>query len=159
MKSISWVALPVLAVFFAASPVLRGRPQSNPHDLSSQIEVFQNYSKDFRAMEQSLKGEDLEVLFDLDHTATAAEDRLYAANAALQMYDSVPSPPDRVQVGRILKEKLLAYYSWVFDQDVTRTTGVLTFVKIPAAAQLGLRMKDDLRAAKERLDVIAESLH
>ena len=152
------VALAVLTVLVAVSQVLVGQAQPNQHDLSSQIKAFANYSKDFRAMQEPLKGQDWEVMLDLDHTATTAEDRLYAVNAALQMYDSISSQSDRVNVRRILKEQLLDYYSWVFDQDVTRTTGVLTFVRVPAAAQLGLRMKDDMRAAKEKLDSIVGSL-
>jgi hypothetical protein len=153
------VALAVLGVLIAMSPVLLGQAEPNQHDLSSQIKTFANYSKDFRAMQEPLKGQqDLEVLFDLDHTATSAEERMYAANAALQMYDSISSASDRAKVKGILKEQLLDYYSWVFDQDVTRTAGVLTFIKVPAAAQLGLRMRDDMRAAKEKLDTIAASL-
>jgi hypothetical protein len=141
-----------------SSSAVMGKAQSSNHDLSPQIKSFENYSKDFKAMEQPLKGQDLEVLFDLDHTATTAGDRLYAANAALEMYDGISFQPDRLRAKRILKEKLLDYYSWAFDQDVTRTAGVLTFVKIPAAAQLGLRMKDDMRTTKEKLDAIAASL-
>lgn len=150
--------LAVLTVLIAVSPVLLGQAQPNQHDLSEQIKTFENYSKDFRAMQEPLKGQDLEVLFDLDHTATTEEDRLYAANAALQIYDSISSPSDRAKAKVILKERLLNYYSWVFDKDVTRTAGVLAFVKVPAAAQLGLRMRDDMRAAKEKLNTIAASL-
>jgi hypothetical protein len=153
------VVLTAFAILVAISfPVLIGKAQSSNHDLSPLIKSFENYTKDFRAMEQPLKGQDLEVLFDLDHTATTAEDRLYAVEAALEMYDGISSQPDRLKAKRILKEKLLDYYSWAFDQDVTRTAGVLAFVKIPAAAQLGLRMKDDMRTAKEKLDAISSSL-
>jgi hypothetical protein len=139
-------------------PALLGKAQSSDHDLSPQIKVFENYNKDFKAMEQPLKGQDLEILFDLDHTALAAEDRLYAANAALEIYDSISSQPDRLRAKRILKEKLLDYYSWAFDQDATRTAGAITFTRLPAVAQLGLRMEDDMRTTKKKLDAIAASL-
>jgi hypothetical protein len=35
---------------------------------------------------------------------------------------------------------------------------MLSFVKVPAIAQAGLKMKDDMRLAKETLDTIAASL-
>ena len=159
---VAWALLGIalLATFPAR---LRGRAensqsQSNPHDLSARVTAFGNYVKDFRAMEKPLQGEELEVLRFLDQVATTAEDRLGAANTLLQMYDSISCKPDRVRAKRILKAQL-DYYSWVFDSEVTRVTGGLTFVKVPAAAQIGLRMKDDLRAAKEKLDAIAASVN
>jgi len=78
-------------------------------------------------------------------------------DAELQMYDTISCKPDRAKAKRILKGQL-GYYSWLFDSEVTRTTGGLTFPKVPAAAQMGLRMKDDLRAAKDKLDAISASL-
>lgn len=152
----------LVAVVVGAAPWLSGqaanlRSQSSPHDLNAQMKVFESYSKDFRAMQQPSHGEELEVLLFLDQVATIAEERLYAANAALHMYDGISCNPDRLKAKGILKEQL-EYYSWAFDSEVTRTTGSLTFVKVPAAAQAGLRMKDDLRATKEKLDSIAASL-
>jgi hypothetical protein len=35
---------------------------------------------------------------------------------------------------------------------------MLSFVKVPAIAQTGLKMKDDMRAAKAKLDSITDSL-
>jgi len=133
------------------------RLQSSPHDLSPQLNAFQNYSKDFREMLKASHGEEFEVVDLLDHVATTAEDRLDATAAMLQMYDNISSKSHRARVKPILK-KQLAMYSWLFDQETSRTAGALTFVKAPAAAQMGLRMKDDLRAAKEKLDAIAASL-
>ena len=153
------VVLSTLSLSAAFSfSVLIGKAQSGSHDLSPQIKSFENYSKDFRAMRTPVTGEDWEALVDLDDTAFRTEDRLHAANAALEMYDAISSQPDRLRAKRILKERLLDYYSWAFDQDATRTAGLLTFVKIPAAAQLGLKMKEDLRAAKETIDAITASL-
>ncbi|MFZ0819426.1 MAG: hypothetical protein WAM91_05110 [Candidatus Acidiferrales bacterium] len=130
----------------------------NPHDLSAQIKSFANFSKDFRAMQEPVRGIDFDTLHDLDNMATNEEDRLFAANGALQLFDSITCQQDRVSARRILKDQLLDYYSWVFDHDITTISGLLTFVKIPAAAQLGLRMKDEMRAAKEKIDAIAASL-
>jgi hypothetical protein len=133
------------------------RSQSNPHDLSAQVTVFGNYSKDFREMEKTMQGQEFEVLVFLDRQATTAEDRMYAANAMLRMYDGIACNQDRVDAKRILKGQL-DYYVWQMDSEATRTAGGLTFAKVPAASQTGLRMKDDLRAAKNKLEAIAASL-
>jgi hypothetical protein len=152
----------IAVLVLCANPLLYGQVVTshsppNPHDLSSQVKAFDDYSKDFRAMQQPAQGEALQLLFFLDQVATTAQDRLYAANAALKMYDGISCKPDRVRAKRILKDQLESY-SWVFDSEVTRTSGGLTFVKVPAAAQTGLRMKDDLRSAKQKLDAIVASL-
>lgn len=150
----------ILCAFF--TPLLRaqvGSPnvQSNSHDLSAMVNVFENYVKDFRGMEQAARGEDFEILANLENAAMIAEERVFAANAELQMYDGISCATDRMKAKRILKEQL-KYYVWVFDSEVTRTNGGLTFVKAPAEAQTGLRMKDDMRATKEKFDAILASL-
>src|SRR5580700_12825 len=129
----------------------------NPHDLTKLEQSFSNYSKDFREMLKATQGEGFEIVNDLDHTATTAEDRLGAAGAMLKMYDNISCNSDRAMVKPILKREL-AMYSWLFDQETGRTAGALTFVKVPAAAQMGLQMKDELRDAKEKLTAIAASL-
>ncbi len=157
-KILSLVALVFLVMQPTGGQVAGSHPFPKLHALGPQVKLFNNYSKDFEAMEEPLHhGEELEVLQFLDQAAKTAEDRLYALDAELRMYDSVSCKPDRDNLKIILKGQL-EYYSWVFDSEVTRVTGGLTFIKMPAAAQTGLRMKDDLRAAKGKLDAIAASL-
>ncbi len=152
-------ALVTLCVVPIAAPSNRLGVQADlrQHDLGVQLKTFSNYSKDFRALEDSLHGEDLQAVQFLDGVATTAEDRLDAASAMLEMYDSISCKPDRSGVRPILKNYLDGY-SWLMDHEADRTAGFLQFAKVPAAAQLGLRMKDDLRAAKTKLDEIAVSL-
>lgn len=155
------IALVLLGAFSFVTPLdtADSRAQANPNDLTAQVTAFENYSKDFTAMEQPLKhGEELQILQFLDQVARTAEDRLYGAKFGLEMYDSISCKPDRAKARRILKDQL-GFYSFLFESEVTRTASGLTFVKTPAAAQLGLKMKDDLRTAKEKLDAIAASLH
>jgi hypothetical protein len=130
---------------------------SSQRNLDTQVKTFSNYSKDLRALEDSLHGEDLQAVEFLDATATRAEDRLDAAKTMLDMYDNISCKPDRDKVRLVLKEHL-AMYSWLMDHEADRTAGFLQFAKVPAAAQLGLRMKDDMRAAKGKLDEIGTSL-
>jgi hypothetical protein len=150
LAAIIWAAFPVRAQ--DSEPRLL-----KEHALGPKVKMFNNYSKDFEAMEQPLHGEELQVVEFLEQVAKTAEDRLYALDAQLRMYDSVSCKDDRAKVKNILKGQL-DYYSWLFDSEIKRTTGGLTYSKIPVAAQEGLRMKDDLRAAKEKLDAISASL-
>jgi hypothetical protein len=148
------LALVVFVVFsFPTAQAVNAK--SGSHDLSATVKAFENHVKDFRAMQQAAQGEQLAVLTDLEHVAAIAEERAYAANSELQMYDSISC--DRAKARAILKEQL-EYYVWVFNIEVTRTTSELTFVKAPAAAQIGLKMKDDLQAAKEKFDEILAGL-
>jgi hypothetical protein len=118
---------------------------------------FVNYDKDFNAMLAPLHGEDWETLSELNTIAKLEEQRLIGASATLQMYNSISTAEDRLNAKPVLLA-LLGYYSGALDGDITYAAGVLTFVKVPAAAQLGLQMKDSMRAAKEKLDTIAASL-
>jgi hypothetical protein len=125
------------------------------------VQVFENYSRDFehfRAIQQPTHSEEVEVLLLLDQVAATAVERLQAANAALKMYEAILCKPDRAKAARFLKGQL-EYYSWAFGSEVTRTTAVLNFGKVPATvAQTGLQMNHALQSAKEKLDTIAASL-
>ena len=148
-------AVTVAIILLEAVP-LRLAAQSSG-SLESQMHLFSDHSKDFRAMGSSLSGEEWQEIDFLSDVATSAEERLYAVGAMLDMYAAVSSPTDRPKVKSILK-KQLDYYSWQMDNEADRTAGSLQFAKKPAVAQLGLKMKDDLRATKRKLDAIAASL-
>ena len=157
LRGASLVALG--ALLFETFPTRLGgqAASSPPHDLSAQVKAFSNYSKDFRALEGSLHGEEWQEVDFLDGIATTAAETFEAANTMLDMYDSISCKPDRAKVRPILK-KHLDYYSRNMDWEADRSAGSLQFAKVPAVAQMGLRMKDDLRAAKEKLDAIGGSL-
>jgi hypothetical protein len=57
----------------------------------------------------------------------------------------------------IVKDQL-QYYSKETEVDIEQTNIDLAYVKSTAAAQLGLRMKDDLRDVKETLDSMERTL-
>ena len=109
-------------------------------------------------MLQASNSKDVEIMRELDHMATTAEDRLDAAGAMLEIYDQISCGSDKARVKPLLK-KQLAMLSWLFSEEAKRAAGALTFVEIPAAAQLGLSMKDALRAASEKLEAIEASLN
>jgi hypothetical protein len=65
----------------AAQPDVGSPSKSTSHDLSAIGKTFDNYSKDFRAMEQPLgHGDELLALESLDQVATTAEDRVSAGS-------------------------------------------------------------------------------
>lgn len=127
------------------------------NSLSAQMNLFPDYSKDFRAMESSLTGEEWQEVDFLSDVATATEERLYAVDAMLDMYATVSCPTDREKLRSMVK-KQLGFYSWQMANEADRTAGSLQFAKKPAVAQMGLKMKDDMRATKRKLDAIAASL-
>ncbi len=153
------VAAILSAVLLATFPnCLSGQAGVLPSNSLRRLEkTFSTYSKDFRALEDSLRGDELQEVQFLEGVAATAEDRLHAANAMLEIYGNVSCKPDREKVKSILKEQL-DYYSWQMGNEADRSAGSLQFAKTPAVAQMGLKMKDDLRVAKGKLDEIAASL-
>jgi hypothetical protein len=149
----------IAALLLAVFPKLVGGQAGNSpsHPFSVLEKTFSNYSKDFRALEGQLHGDEWQEVDFLDGVAATAEDRLHAANAIFEMYNNISCAPDRVKVKPILKE-LLDYYSWQMGNEADRSAGSLQFAKMPAVVQMGLKMKDDLRTAKNRLDEVATSL-
>lgn len=66
------------------------------------------------------------------------------------------SEADRATARVALKNRL-GYYAHLLDVAVDQATKQLTLTNLPATAEAGLRMRDELRAAKNKLDAIAAS--
>jgi hypothetical protein len=145
----------IVATFSSFSA--KGQSKVNPHDLEPQVKLFDNYSKDFSSMEQPAHGDEFEALNFYQGIAAMAEDRMAAANAELKMYDLLGCPADRIIVRSILVDRLKEL-AWLFDTETSRAAGALKFLTAPAEAQEAVRLKDDLRAGKERLQSLIESL-
>jgi hypothetical protein len=155
-----WVAIIALGlILFAALPVRPSelRAAVSSRNLSALEKTFANYSKDFRALEKDQQGVEFWEIEFLDGVAATAEDRLHAASAMLEMYRIISCGPDREKATPILKDQL-AYYAWQMGNESDRSAGSLQFTKMPAVAQMGLKMKDDLRAAQSQLEEIGASL-
>ncbi len=84
-------------------------------------------------------------------------DRMDSASTIMQMYETVLCKEDRTSLVPIVKDQL-QYYSKETEVDIEQTNIDLAYVKSTAAAQLGLRMKDDLRDVKETLDSMERTL-
>lgn len=62
------------------------------------------------------------------------------------------------EVTKAALKNRLGFYSYMLGLEADQATGQLAFAKLPAIAQAGIRIRDDLRAAKSKLDEIAVSL-
>ena len=72
----------------------------------------------------------------------------------LNVYDNMKCEPGREVAKATLKNRL-GFYSHLLDVEAGLAAKQLALVNRPATAQAGQRIKDDLRAAKNKLDEIA----
>jgi hypothetical protein len=126
-------------------------------EMTPEVKKYENYVTDFHAAEQDEKGENFETADFLQSTSLLAEERVLALDYTSAMYKSIPSTNDRGKAARIVKEQL-EYYARQFDSEATRVAEMLKFVKVPATIQLGIKLKEDLRTTKDKLDKISASL-
>ena len=148
-----------LALLFVVSSTLQAQTyQAKSSEMAPEIKKYGDYVTDFHAAEQNETGEEFETTDFLQGVSTLAEERVLALDFTLAMYKSISSTDDRAKAAKILKEQL-DYYSWQFNKEAVRIAEMLKFVKVPATIQLGLKLKEDMRATKDKLDKIAASLH
>src|SRR5260370_37723391 len=94
----------------------------------------------------------------LQTTSSLAFERVLALNFTLRVCRSISCTADRKQAKDILRQQLFDA-TFKFENDGDRIVQMLVFIEIPATAQLGLKLKDDMRATKDKLDNIAASLN
>jgi hypothetical protein len=95
---------------------------------------------------------------DYLHTTSAlAFERLLALTFTVRVYRSISCIADRKQAKDILQQQLFDT-AFRFQNDGDRVAQMLVFIEVPSTAQLGLKLKDDMRATKDKLDKIAASL-
>jgi hypothetical protein len=145
-----------LGLSFLFLPLGTGGEQTSDQ-MGDEFKKYQNYYRDFRAAEDGETGEEFASTEFLENISYVAEERVFALGYSLQIYKSFSCANGRTAAKGSLKEQL-SYVSWQFNNDADRVAGFLKFVKVPATAQLGLKMKDDMRATKDNLDKIAASL-
>jgi hypothetical protein len=82
---------------------------------------------------------------------------LLALTFTVRVYRSISCIADRKQAKDILQQQLFDT-AFRFQNDGDRVAQMLVFIEVPSTAQLGLKLKDDMRATKDKLDKIAASL-
>ena len=147
-----------LALALLVSSRLRAQDfQARTSEMAPEIKKYGNYFTDFHAAEQNETGDEFESTDYLQGISNLAQERVLAVDYSLAMYRTISSADDRAKAAKILKEQL-GYYSWQFNGAATRIAEMLKFVKVPATIQLGMKLKEDMRATKDTLDKIASSL-
>ncbi len=75
----------------------------------------------------------------------------------LAMYNRMECDSDRAIAKAVLSDRL-GFYSQMLGMAADQTNGYLAYSRVPAIAQQGRLIKDELRNAKNNLDEIAASL-
>ena len=109
-------------------------------------------------MAKSLDGAEFSTAMSLDNKASQGVMELDATYWFVDVYEHMQSEQDRAVAKAVLKYRL-SFYSYLLGLEADQTAGYLAFAQLPATAQAGARIKDDLRAAKAKLDEIAASLN
>lgn len=129
----------------------------NERDIAARKKALLSESSDIEKMAKTLKGTELETALSLDSKATQGAMELDAVVWFLAVYDHMQCDTDRNFSKAVLNNRL-SFYSYVLGLVADQAAGQLAFARLPATAQAGARIKDALRADKNKLDEIAASL-
>jgi hypothetical protein len=147
-----------LALLLLASVVTKPQNrQASTTDLGAELEAYSRYVDDFHAAEQGASGPEFEATDYLQTSSSLAFERVLALNFTFRVYRSISCTADRTQAKNILRQQLLDT-AIKFENDGDRIAQMLSFTEVPATAQLGLKLKDDMLATSNKLDKIAISL-
>lgn len=141
----------------ARSQTADSPPSPNERYIAARKKALTNDSADMEEMAKSLRGTEMEAALELDQKAGQGVLELDAVLWFFAVYDNMQCEPDR-EVAKAALNNRLGFYSHLLDLEANQAAGQLAFTKIPAVAQAGLRIKDDLRAAKNEIDEMAASL-
>lgn len=114
-------------------------------------------SEDLESMAKSLRGVDVDNTLAIDQRAAYGVMYLDATIWFVATYHRMECDTDRAVAKTVLQNRL-AFYAHMLDMAVDQTNGYLALSRVPAVAQQGQRVRDELRAAKNQLDEIATSL-
>jgi hypothetical protein len=117
-----------------------------------------NESTDFEETMKPLQGTEFETALSINNTAQQAVMGLDATVWFLTVYNNMQCDPDRAVAKGILKNRL-GLYAHLLDIEAGQVAGWLAFTQLPVTAQTGLKIKDDLRAAKGKLDDLVALLN
>jgi hypothetical protein len=154
-------------VLFVALPKRLGgqansRPQNyasfpDERDLAARKNTLLSESTDLQAMAKSLKSPDFDAALEVDTKAQHAVMELDAAIWFLDTYNNMQCVQDR-EIAKIALKNRLEFYSYLLGLEADQVAGHLAFANSPAVVQSGMRVKDELRAAKGKLDEIVSAV-
>lgn len=162
MRRTRRVSLIVLAFMFIGGAPVAGQTtdsRTNWQYLTEKMHLLRDYHKDFLAFARSLtnEGAEYEILNDLEAVADINEERLDTARILIHVYEDMSCKNDRLVVKDVLKEQL-RHYVKLIDLDIDVVNDRLSRTTRPAVSQTAIRMKDDLRDVRAKLDTLRTSL-
>ena len=139
------------------SQMAESAASDNERDIAARKKALLSESSDLGEMEKTLRGTEFDAALSLDQKASQGAMELDAAFWFLAVYDRMQCDADR-EVAKVALKNRLGFYSYVLGLEADQAAAQLAFARLPATAQAGERIKDALRAAKNKLDEIAASL-
>jgi hypothetical protein len=153
-----------VGVFVASPTHLDGQDansQVSPdvNDLLAKRAALVNDSDDFNKMLQSLGTSSPNFWGESDIVNVATMGRVLIEDATwfLGLYEKMQCEPDRVAAKGALKNRL-AFYSKALGGSADVIVNSLAVEKSPAMTQAAFRIRDDLRAVRDKMDAINASL-
>jgi len=135
-------------------------PQSA--DLRALVETERNlqmYALDPISMANQLPGSpDAEALQMLGDAAHGSANELRAVTDLLAIYENMKCDTDRALLKPLLLDRL-HLYSRLIDLEAEKAAIPLGLKQPPTVTKNALQLRDDLKAAKNRLDAVAVSLN
>jgi hypothetical protein len=126
-------------------------------DLDTRKKNLMAQSDDMASIAKSLNGFDFNNAMSISDHAQHGMIYLDAVYWFVGTYDRMQCVEDKNVAKSVLKDRL-GFYALMLDVAVDQTNGHLGLARVPAVAQQGQRIRDELRAAKVKLDEIAASL-
>ncbi len=126
-------------------------------DLGKSKKALLELSSDLEGMTRSLRGSDIDNALAIDQRSTFGVMYVDATVWFLAMYNRMECDSDRAIAKAVLSDRL-GFYSQMLGMAADQTNGYLAYSRVPAIAQQGRLIKDELRNAKNNLDEIAASL-
>ncbi|HEY1902467.1 MAG TPA: hypothetical protein VGG56_08570 [Terracidiphilus sp.] len=126
-------------------------------DLDTRKKNLIAQSDDMASIAKSLNGFDFNNAMSISDHAQHGMIYLDAVYWFVGTYDRMQCVEDKNAAKAVLQDRL-SFYALMLDMAVDRTNGRLGLTRVPAVAQQGQRIRDELRAAKNKLDEIAASL-
>ncbi|SPE27158.1 exported hypothetical protein [Candidatus Sulfotelmatomonas gaucii] len=157
----------LIPAIHAQEAVAKAPPQDTPEvaakkaveaDLGTRKKNLIAQSEDMESIAGSLSGFDLDNALAIDDRAEQGMAYLDATYWFVVTYNRMQSDEDK-NIAKAVLQNRLAFYAHMLDMSVDQTNRSLGLTRLPAVAQQGQRIRDELRAAKLKLDEIAASLN
>src|ERR1039458_7835638 len=119
-------------------------------DLGTRKKNLLTQSGDLESIMKSLSGGDFDNALAIDEHAGQGEMYLDAIYWFVGTYDRMQCDEDK-KIAKAVLQNRLGFYAHLLDMAVDQTNGSLGLTRVPAVAQQGQWIRDELGAAKVKL--------